>query len=77
MELASMFLGFILAFSLYKKSGFSQRLGCIGWLTVFWIYWIGSALLAFFALVLGGFLLKWALIIAAIAYVVSKINNRT
>ncbi|WP_186580501.1 hypothetical protein [Aquibacillus kalidii] len=62
MELASIFFGFIIAYFAYTQSGLSSRLGCAGWLTVFWGFWICGALLAFFIILITGFLAKWIFI---------------
>jgi hypothetical protein len=76
MELASMFFGFIIAFITYKQSGLSASLGIIGWLTVFWGFWIVGALISFFVMLITGFLAKWIFIILVIAFVVSKIRKK-
>ncbi|MCO7126055.1 hypothetical protein NIE88_09730 [Sporolactobacillus shoreicorticis] len=76
MEFISIVLGFIIAFFIYRKSGLNTQFGIIGWLTLFWGFWIVAAVLLFVIMLLTGFLAKWLLILFIIVFVISKIAKR-
>lgn len=76
MELASMFFGFIFAFITYRQSGLNYKYGLIGWVTVFWGFWIIWALISFFILLFLGFLAKWVFIILIVVFIISLFRKK-
>jgi hypothetical protein len=76
MELASMFFGFIIAFIMYRQSGLNYKFGILGWVTVFWGFWIVGALISFFIILITGFLAKWIFILLIVAFVISKFAKK-